>query len=370
MEKLPFTFKHEHHYYEFSKSRTALMRWCLVIAAALIGGVAGILAVLVAQFLMGMGGEEGAAKHGINSNQASRLGGVVIFSFLLMTLIWHVLVVQSVSIGADLAAILLAASGFFLIGLFEDLKGVLSANVRFVTMLITMAVFLFLAPQFILHHSGIGWMDEYILAFAPVGIAFTLFGVVFYVNAFNTADGANGLISGICIFTVLSLFQQGMGEEGAVALMLGIGCLIFWLFNVTVGRIFMGDGGAYFLGAILALFLIWMVNEGKADVWYLLCLTAYPHIDLLFSMIRRKAAGGSMFDADNGHFHNLLYRRLATFAAIKKHANTFTGLMVSVCFAGVPLALYQLNPQLSWVLVYGLLWVVYALVWWQLKRAA
>ena len=368
MEKLPFTFKHEHHYYEFSKTRTALMRWCLVATAALIGGLPGILAVFVAQFLMGMGGEEGAAKHGINSNQASRLGGAVIFSFLLMSLFWHVAVMHDLALGADLSALLMAASGFFVIGLFEDLKGVLSANVRFVAMLVCMAVFLFLAPQFILHHSGIAWMDDYILAFAPVGIAFTLFGVVFYVNAFNTADGANGLISGICIFTVLGLIQQGMGEVGAVALLLGIGCLIFWLFNVTVGRIFMGDGGAYFLGAILALFLIWMVNEGKADVWYLLCLTAYPHIDLLFSMIRRKAAGGSMFDADNGHFHNLLYRRLATFAAIKKHANTATGLVVSVFFAGGPLALYQLNPDLPWLGIYVALWALYVGVWRALSR--
>lgn len=368
MEKLPFQFKHEHHYYEFSKTRTALMRWCLVAAAALIGGLPGILAVFVAQFLMGMGGEEGAAKHGINSNQASRLGGAVIFSFMLMSVFWHVAVMQTLALGADLSALLLAASGFFVIGLFEDLKGVLSANVRFVAMLACMALFLYLAPQFILHHSGIAWMDDYILAFAPVGIAFTLFGVVFYVNAFNTADGANGLISGICIFTVLGLLQLGIDEQGSVALMLGIGCLIFWLFNVTVGRIFMGDGGAYFLGATLALFLIWMVNEGKADVWYLLCLTAYPHIDLLFSMIRRKAAGGSMFDADNGHFHNLLYRRLATFAAIKKHANTATGLVVSMFFAGGPLALYQLNPELPWLGIYVALWALYVGVWRALSR--
>jgi UDP-GlcNAc:undecaprenyl-phosphate/decaprenyl-phosphate GlcNAc-1-phosphate transferase len=368
LEKLPFKIPVEHHYYEFSSSRTALMRWCLVITATLIGGLPGFLSVFIAQMLMNLGGEESSAKHGINANQASRLGGAVIFSFMLMSLLWHVYAAESLVIDSDLGVVLAAASCFFLIGLFEDLKGVLSANVRFVAMLASMAVFLFFAPQFILHHSGIAWMDEYILAFAPIGVAFTLFGVVFYVNAFNTADGANGLISGICIFTVLGLIQQGMGQEGIVAMLLGIGCLIFWLFNVTVGRIFMGDGGAYFLGAILALFLIWMVNEGQADVWYLLCLTAYPHIDLLFSMIRRKAAGGSMFDADNGHFHNLLYRRLATFASIKKQGNTVTGLLVSVCFAGLPLALYQVSPELPWLGVYVALWVVYVGVWRVLSR--
>ena len=367
MEKLPFKIPVEHHYYEFSRSRTALMRWCLVITATLIGGVPGFLAVFIAQMLMNLGGEESSAKHGINSNQASRLGGVVIFSFLLMSLVWHVAAVESLVIGDDLSALLLAASGFFVIGLFEDLKGVLSANVRFVAMLACMAVFLFLAPQFILHHSGIAWMDDYILAFAPIGVAFTLFGVVFYVNAFNTADGANGLISGICIFTVLGLMQQGMGQEGAVALMLGIGCLIFWLFNVTVGRIFMGDGGAYFLGAILSLFLIWMVNEGKADVWYLLCLTAYPHIDLLFSMIRRKAAGGSMFDADNGHFHNLLYKRLSSIGELRKHSNTATGLLVSVVFSGLPLLIHQIVADILWWLIYLLLWGIYLLGWKKLR---
>ena len=369
MEKLPFNFKHEHHYYEFSKSRTALMRWCLILTAALIGGLPGILAVFVAQFLMGLGGEENAAKHGINSNQASRLGGVVIYSFLAMSLIWHVFVIEDLVIGTDLLALLTVSSGFFLLGLFEDLKGLLAANTRLVVMLGGMALFLWLAPQFRLYHSGIAWMDEWVLAFSPVGIAFTLFGVVFYVNAFNTADGANGLISGISMFAVIGILQLGIGEQGGLLLTMGIGCLIFWLFNVTVGRIFMGDGGAYFIGAVMALFLIWMTNEGRADVWYLLCLTAYPHIDLLFSMLRRKAAGRGIFDADNGHFHNVLYRKLASFPVVKKHANTYTGVLVSVVFAGLPLLLFQVNNELPWLLVYAALWLVYGALWWKLSRS-
>jgi len=363
VEKLPFKFKHEHHYYEFSKSRTALMRWCLILTAALIGGLPGILAVFVAQFLMGLGGEENAAKHGINSNQASRLGGVVIFCFLALSLIWHVFVIEDLVIGTDLLALLTTASGFFLLGLFEDLKGLLAANTRLVIMLGGMALFLWLAPQFRLYHSGITWMDEWVLAFSPVGIAFTLFGVVFYVNAFNTADGANGLISGISMFAVAGILQLGIGEQGGLLLMLGIGCLIFWLFNVTVGRIFMGDGGAYFIGAVMALFLIWMTNEGRADVWYLLCLTAYPHIDLLFSMLRRKVSGRGMFDADNGHFHNVLYRKLATYSVMKKHANTYTGVLVSVFFAGLPLLLFQMHSELPWLVVYVALWIFYGVAW-------
>jgi len=207
------------------------------------------------------------------------------------------------------------------------------------------------------------------LAYSPVGIAFTLFGVVFYVNAFNTADGANGLISGISMFAVAGILQLGIGEQGGLLLMLGIGCLIFWLFNVTVGRIFMGDGGAYFIGAVMALFLIWLTNEGRADVWYLLCLTAYPHIDLLFSMLRRKAAGKGMFDADNGHFHNVLYRKLASVSVMKKHANTYTGVLVSVMFAGFPLLLFQVSSELPWLLVYVALWLVYGAVWWKLSRS-
>jgi len=80
-------------------------------------------------------------------------------------------------------------------------------------------------------------------------------------------------------------------------------------------------------------------------------------------MLRRKAAGRGMFDADNGHFHNVLYRKLATYSVIKKQANTYTGVLVSFVFAGLPLALNQLDYAFSWVLVYVGLWLLYGSVW-------
>lgn len=361
-------FNREHHYFEFTQTYKAWLRWALLIVALLLGGIPGVLAVVIAQGLLFLGGDESAAKHGISTNLASRLGGVIIFSFLMMSLLLQTVIFDHLKLGKDLSALLLGASAFFLIGIFEDMRGILSAGVRFVAMLVVMSVFLYFEPQFILQHSGVDWLDQWVLIYSAVGFLFTLFGVVFYVNAFNTADGANGLISGICIFTVLALMQEGLDVTGAVLALLGIGCFIFWLFNITIGRIFMGDGGAYFLGAIISLTLIWLVNQGQSDVWYLLSLTFYPHADLLFSMIRRKLSGNSMFGADNGHFHNLLYGYLSRSSSIKKEANTLTGLAVSTFFSGLPFMLHQFIDDLNWVVVYVALWGIYAFYWRILNR--
>ena len=60
----------------------AVAAWLLVF---LIGGAAGVVAMLLCHYLLTFGGEDSANKHGI-SMSATRLGGVAIVAYMLMHL--------------------------------------------------------------------------------------------------------------------------------------------------------------------------------------------------------------------------------------------------------------------------------------------
>ena len=351
-----------HHFIEISASPASLLKWLLLCVAGVLGGFAGVLSVLLAQFLLVMGGSESSDKHGISSYQASRLGGVVIVGFVLFSLIWHAKFSGYAIFTPRLGDILLISIAFFVLGLFEDLKGLLRANVRFVLMLAMLTSFLLFVPQFILVKTGVTWLDESLLTIPFLAFLFTTLGLVFFVNAFNTADGANGLISGISLFAVTGLCQIGVPGLTPLLVIAAIGCAIFMLFNIFVGRIFMGDGGAYFLGALVGFALVLVSSEQVVSPWYLLCLVFYPHADLLFSMVRRKYSGKPMFGADNGHLHNLLFARLSSITNSNRFANSLTGVIIAIMFSGLPLLLNNLVSSINWLYLYLVLWMAYFVV--------
>ena len=78
----------------------------------------------------------------------------------------------------------------------------------------------------------------------------TLVFCVGFVNAVNMADGANGLIPGI-ISIALTIFYMEVGSFTYAIFMAT--CVLFTLFNVISGRLFLGDAGAYGLGSMVAL---------------------------------------------------------------------------------------------------------------------
>lgn len=62
-------------------------------------------------------------------------------------------------------------------------------------------------------------------------------------NAINIIDGFNGLASGICAITLLVIHYI---EPSSLACLLAYMVLGFMVLNFPLGKIFLGDGGAYF----------------------------------------------------------------------------------------------------------------------------
>ena len=136
-------------------------------------------------------------------------------------------------------------------------------------------------------------------------------------NAINIIDGFNGLAAGamLIMLAAFAVVAHRVDDDLVFSLAVIYGALVlgFFLVNFPGGRIFLGDGGAYFCGFLLAaLGVLLPARNADVSAWNALLICAYPVIETLAS-IRRKARrdGHSVGQPDRVHFHMLAHRRYA-----------------------------------------------------------
>ena len=341
----------------------AILAWGLVV---LIGGAAGLVAMLICNYMLSFGGQDNENKHGISAVTATRLGGIAIVAYMAMHLGYQAYL-GVYAPGVEEIYVLATCAAFFLIGIFEDLKGNLSARNRFSLMLMIGLATIYLSPGLILQPVDISWVDTILSSSAMVAGLFTALCIAFIPNAFNTADGANGLVAGVSAFSFMALITVAPATLLPFLLACLVGCLVFLVFNLISGRFFLGDGGAYFLGALAGLSLVVVSNATDVSVWWLLSLVFYPVADLLWSIGRRTINKSSPFAPDNQHFHNLLFAYIDQGRQSSMTSNTATGLLIAFIFSGSALflslfaGLGPADPVWFWWIC-GL-WLAYGFGW-------
>ena len=150
-----------------------------------------------------------------------------------------------------------------------------------------------------------------------VSVLFTAFALSGVANAINIIDGFNGLASGTVLLCLSALgliaFQAADAEMAKICFVLGGAIFGFMLVNYPKGKIFLGDGGAYLLGFLLGwvAVLIAMRNPFHVSPWAPLLACGYPILEVLFSMLRRRARTLKLGGADRLHLHSLLWARVA-----------------------------------------------------------
>ena len=129
------------------------------------------------------------------------------------------------------AVILAICFAYFLIGVYEDFSGLFSARIRFSLMLCLGIITISLAPDLVLSPVGIGWVD-FIVGGSPLSaIIFTALCVAFIPNAFNTADGANGLVAGTSALAFIALISVAPHDLVPFLLAAVVGYLVFLVFK-------------------------------------------------------------------------------------------------------------------------------------------
>jgi UDP-N-acetylmuramyl pentapeptide phosphotransferase/UDP-N-acetylglucosamine-1-phosphate transferase len=154
-----------------------------------------------------------------------------------------------------------------------------------------------------------------LLATAPVAVAFTAFAVTGVANAINIIDGFNGLASGATTIALAAFgavaAQCGDIPLAVVATIVAAAVAGFWLVNFPWGKLFLGDGGAYFAGFALAWIAVLLPERNPSvSPWASLLICGYPVIDVLFSVVRRLRSRRSPAAADGAHLHSLVATRV------------------------------------------------------------
>lgn len=142
--------------------------------------------------------------------------------------------------------------------------------------------------------------------------AATVFWLVALTNLINLIDGADGLAAGIALMVLLLLghagFNGGLVLPTVCAATVGGALLGFLRYNFPPARIYLGDGGAYFLGFLIG--ILAMVNSQKGTVAAALIAPlfplALPIVDMALAILRRGLKGLPIFRPDRRHLHHRL----------------------------------------------------------------
>lgn len=146
-----------------------------------------------------------------------------------------------------------------------------------------------------------------------LSLPFTILWVVGIINAINLIDGLDGLAGGVLFFASIINFVVAVLSNAVItaALMSAIvGAVVgFLMFNWYPAKIYLGDGGAYSLGFLIAVSgLISPMHKASTGLAIMVPVLAagLPIIDTLLVMLRRIVTRRSVFSPDRGHLHHIL----------------------------------------------------------------
>lgn len=203
---------------------------------------------------------------------------------------------------------------FFLIGLTDDLFA-LSPWPRLAGQVVVSSVIWSQGVRIGAIH--LPWFNSAGTAIAlPDGLSLvaTVIWLVGITNAINWLDGLDGLAAGVAGIAAVGLvsvsFSLHQVAAGFLAAALAGCCLGFLRHNFNPARIFMGDGGSYFLGFTLAAVSIVGPAKGLTTVSLLLPLLilSLPLADMSAVIMGRLREGRSPFYPDRRHLHHRLLR--------------------------------------------------------------
>ena len=247
-----------------------------------------------------------------------RVGGLAIYIsiLVLIPLLSFGFIPLSVVFDLDvkqLTLLILSAAPVFFVGLAEDLGYDMSPKARLGASAVSSfaAVLIF---KVWLSQLGIPGVDT-LLMFAPLGILFTIFATVGVVNAFNLIDGLNGLSSYVTVSVAVSLsviaLQAGNAQVSIFLVLVVAAVLGFMALNFPMGKIFLGDGGAYALGHLLVWSAIILITDAtEVSAFSILLVFFWPVADTILAIWRRWKLGNPADRPDRLHFHQLAMRFL------------------------------------------------------------
>jgi len=191
-------------------------------------------------------------------------GGILIIAVVSILTLWAYGILDTEIKTWEVIAIMLTFIGFGVLGFYDDLKKLVNGHggffglrfrhkfiIQWIIALAVASILYFKLGYFYIFIKGFG-----LAYFGFLFIPFAAFVIVAFANAFNIADGLDGLASGlllICLAAFLAITSNQLDQPLGIFIAILMGSVgAFLYFNVYKARIWLGDVGALSLGAVLA----------------------------------------------------------------------------------------------------------------------
>lgn len=270
----------------------------------------------------------------IHKTPVPRLGGVAIFISVLFTIGTLVAIAGRLPRDArgveGILGIAIGGTLIFVLGLLDDLESIRARDKFIVQILAATAAYslgvrirsipipLNMDIDFFGLFSITGGVP---IELGPLSLPITVLWLVGVANAVNLIDGMDGLAAGVSAISAMTIWSVALSQSIVrpyAALMAAVvaGALFGFLrWNFNPARIFLGDSGAYLVGFILGAISITGVIKGVAAATVIVptfllvgLILFFPLLDTSWAVVRRMAAGRSIFSPDAGHIHHRLLK--------------------------------------------------------------
>ncbi len=296
----------------------------------------------------------------------SRSGGLaIIISLILFFIIYYLLYLEI------LYNYILISFSAFLIGFLDDLKINIKPITRLLLMIFLIFLFTYILPIKIFNIDIpflLPLMSNHL--FSSI---FVLLCFLFVINGSNLIDGFNGLLAINLIIINLILVYINMNSQNLEFSILLISQIIillsFLLFNFPNAKIFLGDSGAYTMGALTGLNTIITNNLNPNISSFFYCtLLFYLFFEVLFSFVRKLMQKKSPIYPDKEHLHMLSFYKISHIYGLNK-ANYLNSIIINFIYLIliIPGLYLSDNPQLSRYWFFILL-LVYLIIYLRLYR--
>lgn len=321
----------------------------VLLAIAVAGSVAAAAAIILTDRLHSRytSDNDFSSVQKFHSHPVPRVGGVALLAGLVLGGVYHGLAEDQELNLAKWAGV--AMIPVFLGGLLEDLGKGMTARDRLLLAFFSASIAHY-ELNIALGRVDWLWFDSNVIPVPGVTLLLTVLMVGGVSHSTNIIDGFNGLLLGVAVMTVCALLWVAaeLSEDLLViyfTIMLG-GLVGVFVFNFPKGKIFLGDGGAYLIGFLLAILSLSLVRNEAVSPWFPLLVFSYPVTETLFSMFRKKILEKtSPMAPDQYHYHMLVYRWLSERNGMpKRYANPVTSIILWIsCLPGMLCAVFWWN---------------------------
>ena len=288
----------------------------------------------------------------------TRSGGIaVILSLSIFFIIYYLLYAEV------LYDYIFISYSAFLVGFLDDLRVNIKPLTRLTIMLILLFIFIYFLPIKILN-IDIPFLT-FLMSNHMFSSIFVLLCFLFIINGANLIDGFNGLLAINLIIINIILVYININNNLAFSLLLISQIIIllsFLLFNFPNAKIFLGDSGAYTMGAITSLNTIITNNLNPNISSFFFCtLLFYLFFEVFFSFFRKLSQEKSPIYPDDKHLHMLSFYKISNIYG-KNKGNYLNSVLINLIYLILIIpGLYLMHdPQLSryWFFILLLIYLV------------